>query len=75
MLNVRFRQMSARERLVDTLRQSGLVNYRFLSRLHGRPSKEAASGSSAEVVCWRFPSTPQKHPQPQKMNETAVRDK
>jgi hypothetical protein len=40
-VNIQIRQMSGRERFVDALRQSGLMNYRTLSRLQGQPKKEA----------------------------------
>jgi hypothetical protein len=39
-VDVQIRQMSGRERFADALRQSGLMNVRVLSRLHGRPKKE-----------------------------------
>jgi hypothetical protein len=40
-VNVQIRRMSGRERFADTLRHSGLMSYRTVSRLHGRPRKEA----------------------------------
>jgi len=40
MVNVRFRQMSGRERLVAALYRSGLMSPRTISRLAGPPKKE-----------------------------------
>jgi hypothetical protein len=58
-VNVRIRHMSGRERFVNALRKSELVNSRILSRLAARPRKEAdyqwlECGSSLLEV----PSTP-----------------
>jgi hypothetical protein len=40
-VDVQVRQMSGRERFVNAVRQSGFVSPRMLSRLAGRPRKEA----------------------------------
>lgn len=40
-VNIRIRRMSGRELFVDAVRKSGFVNPRSLSRLAGRPRKEA----------------------------------
>jgi hypothetical protein len=40
-VNVEIRQMSGRERLVGALHRSGFVDHRMLSKLGGRPRKEA----------------------------------
>ncbi len=40
-VNVQIRQPSGRERFVNALSRSGFLNHRILSRLAGRPRKEA----------------------------------
>ena len=63
-LNLRIRRMSGRERFVDALRQSDIVNPRMLSRLAGRPRKEADyQWLECESSLLKVPGIPLEHPE------------
>ena len=62
-VSFRTRPMSGRERLVDALRQSGLVNYGTLGKLLGQPRKEADyQWLECESSLLKIPETPLENP-------------
>lgn len=66
-VNVGIRHMSGRERLVGALHRSGLVDHRTLSKLSGRPRKEADyKWVECESGLLEVPSTSPEHPYNQK---------
>ena len=55
--------MSGRERFVDALRQSGLVNYSAAGKLLGQPRKEADyKWLECESSLLEIPETPLEYP-------------
>jgi hypothetical protein len=62
-VNVEIRQMSGRERLVGALNRSGFADHRPISKLSGRPRKEADyKWVECESGLLEVPSAPSAHP-------------